>query len=202
MNTSENKNKGAQYHGKLIAKLLFFGVGMFAFAMFLMPPLYDVFCEITGLNGKTGGRYTASLSDMTVENHNRDRSIKVQFIANNNETMPWEFRPNESSVTVEPTQVKQVSYFALNPTQIDMVGQAVPSVVPFEAAQYFHKTECFCFQNQPLSAGEQADLVLQFIIDPDIPDHIHTITLAYTIFDITQYSMNETSGSGVARATH
>lgn len=192
MKTSDDRK---QYkHGILIAKLTGFGIGMFVFAMFVMPPIYDIFCEITGLNGKTGERYTTPIAEQIDE----QRQIKVQFIAHNNETMPWEFRPNIASVYVHPTQIKQVSYFALNPTQADMIGQAVPSVVPFEAAQYFHKTECFCFQNQPLSAGEQADLVLQFIIDPDIPDHIKTITLAYTIFDITEYAKQPQNTEQVA----
>ena len=39
---------------KTIRNLAFSVVGMFAFA-FLLVPIYDVFCEITGLNGKIEG---------------------------------------------------------------------------------------------------------------------------------------------------
>ena len=66
-----------------------------------------------------------------------------------------------------------------------MVAQAVPSVVPFKAAEYFHKTECFCFNQQPLDGGENAELPLRFIVDQDVPKQVHTITLSYTLFDIT-----------------
>ena len=58
--------------------------------------------------------------------------------------------------------------------------------MPSRAAQYFHKTECFCFNQQPLEGEQSADLPLQFIVDMDLPKDIRTITLSYTIFDITE----------------
>ncbi|UTA47909.1 cytochrome c oxidase assembly protein [Simiduia sp. 21SJ11W-1] len=164
----------------LSAKLVALGVAMFAFAIFVMPPLYDVFCEITGLNGKTGQQYQAR--EITVDT---SREITVQFVATNNEAMPWVFEPGIKSIKVHPGQPIDVVYKALNPTNRDMVAQAVPSLVPFKAAQYFHKTECFCFNNQPLKAGESAELGLQFIVDLDVPKQVNTITLSYTLFDIT-----------------
>ena len=42
-----------------VLRLILGGVGMFGFA-FALVPLYDVICEVTGLNGKTGGRYEAA----------------------------------------------------------------------------------------------------------------------------------------------
>ena len=69
-----------------------------------------------------------------------------------------------------------------------MVAQAIPNVLPNNAADYFHKTECFCFNSQPLAAGEQAELDLVFIIDPDLPVSVNTVTLSYTLFDITDRS--------------
>lgn len=168
----------------LCAKLGVTVVMMFVFAIFIMPPLYDLFCDITGLNGKTGGQYTAeSVNELGVDT---SRSIKVQFLANNNENMPWVFKPQISSITVHPGEVAVVNYFAENNTSADMVAQAIPSLVPFKAANYFHKTECFCFNQQPLTAGNSAELGLSFIVDIDVPKHIKTITLSYTLFDITQ----------------
>ena len=41
-------------------------------------------------------------------------------------------------------------FLARNPLPKDMVAQAIPSVSPSRAAEYFHKTECFCFNQQPL----------------------------------------------------
>lgn len=180
--SEQNKNIG-----KLVTRLLVTGVGMFAFAVFVMPPIYDVFCEITGLNGKTNGRYVTD-GPTTVD---EQRLVKVQFIAKNNESMPWQFKPTTTEIRVHPGEPTLISYYAKNPTGRAMVGQAIPSLVPFAATNYFHKTECFCFNSQALAAGEEAELALQFIVDPDIPEHIHTLTLAYTVFDITDSAQQQ-----------
>jgi cytochrome c oxidase assembly protein subunit 11 len=66
-----------------------------------------------------------------------------------------------------------------------MTAQAIPSVAPFHAAEYFHKTECFCFEQQQLASGEVIDMPLRFIIDPHLPASVKTLTLSYTLFDIT-----------------
>lgn len=165
----------------LCLKLGVLGIGMFAFAIWVMPPIYDVFCEITGLNGKTGGPYQAVSAEVDTS-----RTITVQFVATNNEGMPWEFSPEVRTVKVHPGAQTRINYFANNRTDKDMIGQAIPSLVPFKAATYFHKTECFCFEQQPLKAGESAELPMYFIVDQDIPEHIHTITLSYTLFDVTE----------------
>lgn len=173
---------------------------MFVFAIGIMPPLYDLFCDITGLNGKTnsqpyeisrdtdkaGGAVNAELAD-------KERTIRVQFIATNNEGMPWEFRPQVASVRVRPGEETIVNYFARNPTDKPMVARAIPSVVPYKAAGYFHKTECFCFNQQPLEAGASAELGLSFIVDKDIPKQVHTITLSYTLFDVSEQEQDRES---------
>jgi len=164
----------------LAAKLAAVVVGMFIFAVYVMPPMYDLFCEVTGLNGKTGGKYEAT--EVIVDT---SRQITVQFLATNNENMPWAFKPQIQSIKVHPGEEVEVRYLANNPTASTMVAQAVPSVVPFKAAEYFHKTECFCFNQQPLDGGESAELPLRFIVDQDVPKQVHTITLSYTLFDIT-----------------
>lgn len=165
---------------RTVFKLLALTVGMFCFGVFVLPPLYDTFCELTGLNGKTRGPYEAV--EVKVDT---SRSIKVQFLATNNENMPWDFRPIDQEVVVHPGERKQIRFFARNNTKRDMVGQAIPSLVPYKAVEYFHKMECFCFNNQPLAAGASAELPMIFIVDQDIPKQINTITLSYTLFDIT-----------------
>jgi len=154
---------------------------MFAFAVFLMPPLYDAFCELTGLGGKTGGPYRATEAGI-----DESRTVKVQFIATNNGEMPWDFEPLAYEVRVHPGQPQAARFFARNPTDRNMVAQAIPSITPFQAAQYFHKTECFCFNRQQLAAGADAELPLVFIVDRDLPRSVNTITLSYTLFDVTE----------------
>lgn len=155
-------------------------VGMFAFG-FALVPLYEVFCEITGINGKTGGRYEASAQ----EERDETRTVKVQFLAQNGPDMPWTFRPVTRSVEVHPGEPITVHYYAENPTGQAMVGQAVPSLAPSEGTLYFHKTECFCFNQQPLAAGESVEMPLVFIVDKDLPGHITKLTLSYTLYDQT-----------------
>jgi len=167
-------------------KIALVAIAMFGFG-YLLVPLYDVFCEITGLNGKTGRIDEAEIAaryqpDMT-------RLVTVQFIANNNLGMPWEFGPGVESMQVHPGKVYATSFKARNPTGHDMVGQAVPSVAPTKASRYFNKTECFCFNQQPLAAGESKDMPLRFIVDPNLPGDVQTLTLAYTVFDVTQVAM-------------
>jgi cytochrome c oxidase assembly protein subunit 11 len=170
---------------RITLKLCCGAVAMFVFAIFIMPPMYDLFCDITGLNGKTSGRYETISAKVDTS-----RKIKVQFLATNNASMPWQFDPTVHSITVHPGAETLINYWAKNTTSTDMVAQAVPSLVPFKAAEYFHKTECFCFNRQPLAAGESAELPLSFIVDIGIPKQIHTITLSYTLFDITERAMD------------
>jgi cytochrome c oxidase assembly protein subunit 11 len=171
---------------KTTLKLAITAVGMFVFAIFIMPPLYDVFCEITGINGKTQGQYQAGPQVVDTE-----RVVKVQFIATNNASMPWQFSPLEYEVRVNPGEPKAVEFYAKNATGRDMVAQAIPNVSPTNAAEFFHKTECFCFNRQPLKAGEEANLGLVFIVDPELPVGVNTITLSYTLFDVTDRAARE-----------
>jgi cytochrome c oxidase assembly protein subunit 11 len=170
----------APVHRNLLIKLSMTAVAMFAFAIFVLPPMYDLFCEITGIGGKTGGAYTAS--EITIDT---SRKVEVQFVAANNATIPWDFYPTEHKVFVHPGESRKVTFFARNKTGNDMVGQAIPNVLPNNAADYFHKTECFCFNSQPLGAGQEAELEVVFILDPDLPVSVNTVTLSYTLFDIT-----------------
>lgn len=172
---------------KTVGKLVVVVAGMFAFVFVVMVPLYDILCEQLGINGKTSGeRY--EVVEAAVDT---SREIKVQFFTSNNADMPWEFRPSVSEMTVHPGGVNDTVFYAKNPLPKNMVGQAIPSITPSRAAEYFHKTECFCFNQQPLAGGEQADMGLQFIVDQDLPADIKTITLSYTIFDVTDMARKD-----------
>lgn len=164
-----------------VSKLVVTAVGMFAFVFVVMVPLYDVLCDALGINGKTASEAYTSVPAAVDES----RTITIQFVAMNNEGMPWEFGPERTMMDVHPGAVNDTVFLARNPLAKDMIGQAIPSVSPSRAAEFFHKTECFCFNNQPLEARTATEMPLQFIIDQDLPADIKTITLSYTIFDIT-----------------
>ncbi len=168
-------------NGRLALKLLLGAVGMFGFG-FALVPLYDVFCDITGLNGKTGGRYAYEAAEVVVD---EEHVVTVQFRAMNNAGMSWQFEPVVSQVEVHPGELTEVMFYARNPSDNAIVGQAVPSVSPFRAADYLHKTECFCFSQQTLAGGEDINMPLLFFIDQDIPKEVTKLTLSYTLFDVT-----------------
>jgi cytochrome c oxidase assembly protein subunit 11 len=164
-----------------VIKLVAVSVAMFAFVFVVMVPLYNVLCDALGINGKTSGEvYTAVQAGV-----DESREVTVQFIASNNDGMPWDFRPSKTMMRVHPGASNDTVFFARNPMPEAMVAQAIPSVSPARAAEYFHKTECFCFNQQPLDGRTSAEMPLQFIIDRDLPADIHTITLSYTLFDVT-----------------
>ena len=164
-----------------VIKLVTVAVAMFAFVCVVMVPLYNVLCDALGINGKTSGQaYTAVTAEV-----DESRTVTVQFMATNNEGMPWEFGPSVTAMKVHPGAVNDTVVHARNPLPEAMIAQAIPSVSPARAAAYFHKTECFCFNQQPLDGDSSAQMPLQFIVDQDLPRDIRTITLSYTIFDVT-----------------
>ena len=166
----------------IVAKLLGLAVLMFAFAMWVMPPMYYALCDLLDIDPRTNiEAYKAEAVKV-----DESRAIKVQFVAVNNEGMPWEFHPNEVRVEAHPGQIVKTSFYARNPMGHRMVAQAVPSITPTKAAEYFHKTECFCFNQQILEAGQAVDMPLVFIVDQSLPIDVHTITLSYTLFDVTK----------------
>jgi cytochrome c oxidase assembly protein subunit 11 len=162
-------------------------LGMFGFG-FAMVPLYNVFCDITGLNGKT--RELAEAEAVQRFEPDEDRWVTVEFLASNNQQMPWEVAPALKRMRVNPGKIYETSYVAHNATGRDMVGQAVPSIAPSKSARFFSKTECFCFTQQPLKAGETRDMPLRFVIDPALPEDVNTLSLAYTFFDVTEQAVN------------
>ena len=162
-------------------KLSAVAAAMFAFVFVVMVPLYNVLCDALGINGKTVSQAYTSVPALIDES----RELTVQFVAVNNDGMPWGFAPDTRVMRVHPGAANGVVFKALNPTDSSMVAQAIPSVSPSRAAAYFHKTECFCFDAQVLAGQSAADMPLQFIVDQDLPRDIHTITLSYTLFDVT-----------------
>jgi cytochrome c oxidase assembly protein subunit 11 len=166
----------ATAHNALLKKLLIICILMFGFG-FALVPLYDVFCRYTGINGKTSqvAATAAKKVDLT-------RSIRVEFLTTTDGAMPWGFVPEITSINLHPGEVKVVNFLAENVTDYAQVGQAVPSVSPGQAAQFFKKIECFCFTQQPLAAHEKKAMPVQFYIDTDLPEQFTTITLSYRLY--------------------
>jgi len=112
----------------------------------------------------------------------------VNFITNTNGGMPWEFWSDKGGMRVHPGELSEAMFYVKNNTSRRMVGQAVPSIVPLTATDYFHKTECFCFNSQVLEPGQEMEMPMRFIVDSDLPDNVQSISLSYALFDITEFS--------------
>ena len=109
----------------------------------------------------------------------------MNFITNTNEGMSWQFWSEKGGMRVHPGELKEVNFYVKNPTDKVMVGQAIPSLVPLAAAQYFHKTECFCFNQQVLQPGEEVAMPMRFIVGRELPKNVQSINLSYALFDVT-----------------
>jgi len=167
----------------LVIKLVAIAVGMFGFGCALVP-LYNVFCQVTGINGKTN---TVAATNLNYE-VSKDREVTVEFVTSLNKTTPMEFSAKIKKLRVHPGEFYTVNFFARNKTDKMLVAQAIPSITPGPAAEYFKKTECFCFSQQTFKPGESKTMPVRFVVNPELPERYNTITLSYTFFDITDKS--------------
>ncbi|QWF70415.1 cytochrome c oxidase assembly protein [Methylomonas paludis] len=170
----------ARKNTKLVKKLVLIALLMFGFGYALVP-LYNVLCDITGQNIKVQN---------AVENNgefvvDESREIRVEFITSVNAATPLSFSAETSSIKVHPGQYYTVNFYAKNKTGINLKAQAIPSITPGLAEQFFKKIQCFCFTTQTFAPNEEKTMPVRFAVDPKLPERYKTITLSYTFFDRT-----------------
>jgi len=163
---------------RIVRRLLIAAVAMFGFG-FALVPLYNVFCDITGINGKTGRIEAEAALSQRVD---MERTVTVEFLSSVHGDLDWDFKPVVRRVKVHPGEVTEVHYMARNRIGETVTGQAVPSLAPGLAAKYFNKTECFCFTRQTLGPNEEKLMPLRFVVDPELPEDVGTVSLSYTFF--------------------
>lgn len=189
---TEQNNKKTE-SSALVLRLLVLTIAMFGFG-FLMVPIYNAFCEVTGLGGKTNK--TAASVEMHVEDGVKlSRTIRLEFDTTVNQYAPWEFNSSVDSMSIHPGAIYETTFSARNLANHHMTAQAVPSIAPAQAAKYFKKLECFCFTTQDFDANESRDMPVRFVVDSDLPEYIDTITLSYTFFDTAREAYNADSGA-------
>ena len=164
---------------RTMRKLFVVTVAMFGFGYALVP-LYNVFCDITGINGKTK---RGTIAEAKVDT---SRWVTVEFTGHTDTNLPWQFHPAQYEMRVHPGQVVVANYMARNVSGHTITGRAVPSVSPSRAASHFKKIECFCFTEQELKAGEEKQMPVQFYVDADVPKEVDTITLSYAFFNLNK----------------
>ncbi|WP_313401880.1 cytochrome c oxidase assembly protein [Stenotrophomonas sp.] len=156
------------------------GVALAVFVLtFSLVPLYRIACEkVFGVRLERG----ATTQQAHAPAGNSKRTVRVEFDGGVNSKLPWAFHPEKLTMDVVPGELNEALYYARNDSDRALVGSAVPSVAPARASGYFNKTECFCFTAQTLQAGEKRDMPVRFIVDPDLPADVNTITLSYTFY--------------------
>ncbi|SFM27505.1 cytochrome c oxidase assembly protein [Nitrosomonas communis] len=160
---------------EMLKKLLIFSVIMFGFGYALVP-MYEKFCEVTGINNLLQ-------PDVVDKNIKVDmtRTIAIELDANVR-GLPWQFKPLQSNVKIHPGESLEVMYEISNVSDQEISGQAIPSYSPRFLEKYMKKFECFCFTKQVLKPGETRQMPVKFVIDPQIPVDVNTVTISYTFF--------------------
>ncbi len=177
----------ATLNRQMLFKLLVVTVFMFCFGYALVPA-YKAICELTGINVVTSkNEYGIRALGATkpVENNTQidySRTVTIEF--DSNARGPFRFRPVKNFIEVHPGELNQIIYEVVNEQNQTIVAQAIPSYAPKIATQHFTKLECFCFQQQSLAPKESREMPVMFVIDPNLPKDVKTITLSYTFFEI------------------
>jgi cytochrome c oxidase assembly protein subunit 11 len=172
------KDKNRRAHLMFTWKLVGVALCSFGFA-FALVPLYSVLCSLTGYGDQTRLLRRAK----EVEHPDPSRTVTVEFLASVGSAGGWDFQPLQRSIEIHPGQVYETKFYAHNLTGREQVAQAVPNISPSQVAEYFHKTECFCFSPQHFAKDEARSMPVRFIVDPRLPKYVGTVTLAYTFYD-------------------
>jgi cytochrome c oxidase assembly protein subunit 11 len=167
----------------IVVKLVIIAVVMFGFGYALVP-LYEAFCRITGFGGKTDIIEEAAAMNAVQS----DRDIEVTFTSHTNSELPWEFKPITRGMDVKIGQVQEAVFYVKNYSDRPITGMATFNVTPPRAGFHFKKTECFCFTKQLLQSGEEQEMKVRFMLDSDLPEDVHELTLSYTFFDNSKYA--------------
>lgn len=191
---------------KTVKRLVLVAFAMFLFGFVVMPPFYSLICDTFGLNGRfldiESGQYVSadgkSAGQKLAARKDLSRTVTVQFFTSLNQDLQWEFKALTRQIKVHPGEIKTVKFYARNKTGRRVVAQAVPSVAPGQAVKYFTKMECFCFSQQTFETNEAKEMPLQFVVDPDLPKNINTISLAYTFFDTDKTAAKNNQANKVA----
>ena len=162
-----------------LRRIALISAGSFVFA-FSLVPLYNAACEkVFGIKLERGPAGAAQVAGMKLD---ASRTIHINFDGTVNSKLPWAFRPLQMSMDVHPGQLYEALFVARNQSAEAIVGNAAPSIAPNEASGFFTKTECFCFTQQMLKAGEERQMPVRFIVNPSLPGDVGTITLSYTFY--------------------
>jgi len=175
----EQKASNTRRTTLLLSLLVFL---MFGFG-FALVPLYDLICQVTGVQSITLRSRVEPIAGEATK-PDTTRWVTVKFDTSIHPDLPWKFQVADAKMRVHPGSIYEINFLADNRSSDRITGQAIPSVTPWQATPYFSKIECFCFKQQTLTGGETAIMPLRFMISPDLPADISSITLSYNLMKI------------------
>lgn len=188
MSSESNRSSG----GRTALKLALIPVFMFGFGYALVP-LYNVFCDVTGLGGRGVKEVAVDYVDPMGVDRNRD--VRMEYVTSVNGNLPWRFKALTKTTNIHPGALNEAHFIVENQSDRTIVGRAVYNVSPAEASLYLSKTECFCYTEQILKPGEKLEMPMRFVIGTDLPKNIKGVTLSYTFFETSSSDNNKTAGS-------
>ncbi len=166
---------------------LVWGIGLTIAAV----PLYRLFCQHFGIavpSIVTGPGYTPSPST-NLPYTSPPREITIRYTANVAGGMPIKFHPISYSQKVTLGQPVLTAYAAKNHGSRAYDGVAVHMLFAMggpggiDVSKYVNLQQCFCFEQEHYPVGADLNLPLSYTISPDLPEGIHTISFAYTLFE-------------------
>ncbi len=156
-----------------LVPLLMFGFG------FALVPLYDIFCEVTGINGKN---YSVSNSSTVNQEQVTGRTVPLRFLADADSRDVWHFTPEKKLLNIQAGKMITTYYEITNDRDVEVTVHAVPSIAPGEWAEYLVKIECFCFNQQKIPANSTVRLPLQVTLSSKAPEEVNHLSLSYRIY--------------------
>ena len=155
---------------------VFFMIGL----SYASVPLYKIFCQVTGYGGTpmVSSENTSLISQ---------KKIKVRFDSSTEKNTPLFFEPGKKYIETEIGKNNLIFFNASNNSNISIKGTASFNVTPLQAAKYFNKIECFCFEEQVFEPGKEVQMPVSFFIDDAILDDksiksLNELTLSYTMY--------------------
>jgi cytochrome c oxidase assembly protein subunit 11 len=168
---------------KLVWQLSLFALGSLAFG-FALVPLYNVLCEVTGYGNRQDLLRAAEVTPTSAAANAINRELTIEFFATNPTVGEWTLKPVTNSIKVQVGQLAEIKFLVSNLLSKPVTGQAIPSLAPHQATQYFRKTECFCFTPQHFDALQTREFTVRFVVDSQLPANVDRLSLSYAMYGV------------------
>ncbi len=148
-------------------------------AFFAMPPLYSLWCSLTGTTMNPNNAAVASAAPAPT-----GRFVEVFFESRTYDKLPVRFWCDQISVQVEVGRESFNTYHLLNTGDKVLHIRPVHQVSPTSATPHFGMRLCFCFNDQIIQPGEEKTFPVAFTFSPELDPRTSTVSVCYSLFSI------------------